>query len=59
MPLDEPTARAAGALCGRAGTAELVDASVVIAARLLSQTVVTNDPDDLRRPDEQLSVVTI
>jgi len=26
VPLDEPEARAAGALCGRAGTADIVDA---------------------------------
>jgi predicted nucleic acid-binding protein len=31
-PLDEVVARAAGALCGRAGTSDVADASVVVAA---------------------------
>jgi predicted nucleic acid-binding protein len=59
VPLDEPTAKAAGILCGKARTADIVDASVVIAARLLRQTVITSDPDDLRRLDQQLSVVVV
>jgi len=59
VPLDEPTAKGAGVLCGKAGTADVVDASVVIAARLLAQTVLTSDPDDLRRLDGRLSVVTV
>ena len=58
-PLDESTAKAAGVLCGRAGTADVVDASVVITARLLAQAVLTSDPDDLRRLDGQLSLVTV
>jgi len=33
VPLDEPEARAAGALCGYANTADVVDASVVLCAR--------------------------
>ena len=33
VALEEPEARAAGALCGRAGTSDVVDASVVICAR--------------------------
>jgi len=33
-PIDEQMAKAAGALCGRAGTSDVVDASVVLAARL-------------------------
>jgi predicted nucleic acid-binding protein len=43
-PLDETTAKAAGVLCGRARTSGLIDASVVIAARLRDCTVVTSDP---------------
>jgi predicted nucleic acid-binding protein len=59
VPLDEPTAKAAGVLCGRAETADVVDASVVIAARLLGQPVLTSDADDLRRLDKQLRIVAL
>ena len=47
-PLDEPLARAGGALCGRAGSHDVVDASVVALARLLDAAVVTGDAGDLR-----------
>ncbi|MGI8730102.1 MAG: hypothetical protein ACR2LK_08965 [Solirubrobacteraceae bacterium] len=36
VELDEPEARATGALCGRARTADVTDASVVIGARARS-----------------------
>ncbi|MDQ3451334.1 MAG: PIN domain-containing protein [Actinomycetota bacterium] len=49
MPLDEPFARAAGTLCGRAGTTDVVDAAVVILAQLAGATIVTGDPDDVHR----------
>jgi predicted nucleic acid-binding protein len=58
-PLDESTAKAAGVLCGRAGTADVVDASVVLAGRLNRHTVVTSDPDDLRRIDPHLHLATL
>lgn len=45
--LDEDGARAAGALCATAGTSDVVDASVVVAARPGS-LVLTSDVDDLR-----------
>jgi hypothetical protein len=48
-PLDEQLARAAGTLCARAGTDDVVDASVVALARLLDAPVVTGDADDLRQ----------
>ena len=57
--LDEPEARAAGALCGRAGTADVVDASVVICARVRGHSVVTGDPDDLAALDPALRLVTL
>jgi predicted nucleic acid-binding protein len=57
--LDEPEARAAGALCGRAGTADVVDASVVICARARAHSVVTGDPDDLAALDPALRLVTL
>ena len=45
--LDEQDARAAGALCAAAGTSDVVDASVVVAA-LPGSLVLTDDVDDLR-----------
>ncbi len=57
--LDEPEARAAGALCGSAGTADVVDASVVICARARGHAVVTGDPDDLAALDPTLRLVTL
>lgn len=47
--LDEATARAAGHLCGAAGTSDIVDASVVIAATRRSDAIMTSDPKDLAR----------
>jgi hypothetical protein len=58
-PLDEPTAKAAGVLCGIAGTNDVVDATVVLAARRHAQTVITSDAENLRRLDGQLRLVTI
>lgn len=54
VPLDDPTARAAGVLCGRAGTDDVVDASVVLCARQRHHGVVTSDPGDLRLLDPTL-----
>jgi predicted nucleic acid-binding protein len=58
-PLDEGTARAAGVLCGRAGTSDVVDASVVICAGRRKDVVVTSDPDDLRRLDAQVPIAAL
>jgi len=54
--LDELGARVAGSLCGRAGVTDVIDASVVVAARLHDAPVVTTDPDDLRRLDPGVDV---
>jgi PIN domain len=59
VPLDGPAARAAGALCGRAGTNDVVDASVVVCARLHDDVVVTSDPDDLRVLDPRLRIAAL
>lgn len=48
-PLDEPRARAAGVACARAGTTDIVDATVVTGAAARMDLVVTSDPDDLAR----------
>lgn len=58
-PLDRPLAEAAGILCGRARTSDVVDASVVLVARRERAIVVTSDPEDLRRLDPALAVQRI
>ena len=59
VPLDEAAAKAAGELCGRQGTDDIVDASVALCARITWSTVITGDPDDLRRLDPRLSVEVV
>ena len=54
LALSEAQAKAAGVLCGLTRTREVVDASVVIAARSHQCAVVTGDPDDLRALDPSL-----
>lgn len=55
-PLDAEAARAAGVLCGRSGTADVIDASIVVSARLRGDLVVTSDPRDLLVLDPSLTV---
>ncbi len=51
IPLDGVDARNSGELCGRAGSTDVIDASVVVTASRLaardSVAVVTSDPDDI------------
>lgn len=47
MPVDEPLGREAGALLGRSGTADPIDATVVLVAAP-GDRVMTSDPDDIR-----------
>ena len=51
VPLDGPTARAAGTLCGRTGSSDVIDASVVVTAAGLGPygevVVLTSDPHDI------------
>jgi len=58
VPLDDRTARAAGQLCGVAGTADIVD-SVVVVARRRELRVVTSDAGDLRHLDPRLEVISV
>ena len=46
-PLDESLARAAGELCGRAGTSDVVDAAIVASASRRGDDILTSDPADL------------
>lgn len=57
--LDDRTARAAGQLCGRSGTKDVIDASVVVTARTHRLPVVTSDPDDLRRLDPVVRLIEV
>ncbi len=59
LPLDDHAARAAGQLCGIAGTSDIVDASVAIAARDRHARVLTSDPDDIRRLDHNVAIVPV
>lgn len=47
--LDDPRARAAGVVCARSGTRDVVDAIVVAGALARGDLVVTSDADDLER----------
>jgi len=55
-PLDQVLAEAAGVLCGRSRTSDVIDASVVLVARRERAVVVTSDVGDLRRLDPGLSI---
>ena len=59
IPLEEMTARAAGLLCGQAGTSDVIDASVALTAAALARSgetlVFTSDPDDIAHLKNTLS----
>jgi len=57
--LDTVAAKAVGRLCGLTGTADVVDASVVLAARTRSDRVVTSDPADLAAIDPGLELLVV
>ncbi len=59
VPLDHALAEASGVLCGRAGTSDVIDASVVLVARRERASVVTSDVGDLQRLDPRLVLVRI
>jgi predicted nucleic acid-binding protein len=48
QPIDINIAKAAGVLCGRTRTADVVDATVVVMAAMLRAIVWTSDPRDLK-----------
>jgi hypothetical protein len=56
---DDVGARAAGQLCGVAGTSDVVDVSVVLCARERGAVVLTSDPRGLARLDPDLRLVVI
>jgi len=59
VALDDERARAAGQLCGVAGTRDVIDASVVLCARERGHGVLTSDVEDLERLDPSLRYVRI
>jgi predicted nucleic acid-binding protein len=59
LVLDDRQARAAGQLCGLVATADVIDASVAVAARSHGAKVITSDPDDLRRLDHRIDVIAV
>jgi hypothetical protein len=59
LPLSEAHAKAAGALCGRSGTDDVIDASVVVCAQERGCPVVTSDPKDLRALDPALEIYSL
>lgn len=59
VALDRVDATNVGRLLAASATADVVDAHVVICARRAGQRVVTSDPDDLRRLDPGITVVSV
>lgn len=58
-PFTESLAYRIGLLLGSSGTADVVDAHVALLGRSLRAPIVTSDPDDLRRLDPSLHLVTL
>jgi predicted nucleic acid-binding protein len=59
VDLDGVDATSVGRLLAASGTADIVDAHVLIAARRSGQPIVTSDPADLRRLDPTVALVMI
>lgn len=57
--LDRVEAISVGRLLAASGTADVVDAQVVLCARRAGQSVATSDPEDLRHLDPTLTLVTV
>jgi len=58
-PLDDERARRAGQLCGVRGTADVIDASVVLCARMRGHRIVTSDPADIRTLDPSARIIAV
>ena len=59
VPLDGPDATRVGILLSRTGTADIVDAHVVVCAQRAEQPVVTTDADDLKRIAPGLQLILV
>ena len=58
-PLDDQRAREAGQLCGVRGTTDVIDASVVLAARRRGDRIASSDAPDLLRLDPTARVIRV
>lgn len=58
-PLDEFRARQSGQLCGVRGTNDVIDASVVLCARIRGHRIVSTDVDDMRRLDPSAVIIRV
>lgn len=59
VALDRVDATGVGRLLAASGTADVVDAHVVLCARRTGQAVATSDPDDLHYLDSTLTLVAV
>lgn len=59
VALDRVDATGVGRLLAASGTADVVDAHVVLCARRTGQAVATSDPDDLHHLDPTLILVAV
>jgi predicted nucleic acid-binding protein len=59
IALDQVDAVQVGRLLAASGTADVVDAHVVICARRSGQRVLTSDPNDLTRLDPSIELIAI
>jgi hypothetical protein len=59
VSLDKVMAEAAGVLCGRRKTADVIDASVVLTARREAAIIVTSDVNDLQHLDPGVELFSI
>ncbi len=57
--LDDPTARAAGALVARSGHQDVVDVSVALCAAERGHVVLTTDPGDVAAVDPHLALIVL
>ncbi len=57
--LDDPTARAVGALIARSGHHDVVDISVALCAAERGHVVLTSDPDDVATVDPRLALIAL
>lgn len=58
-PLDDERAREAGQLCGVRGSADVIDASVVLTARRRGDRIASSDEIDLLRLDPAARVIRV
>jgi predicted nucleic acid-binding protein len=59
VDLTYAVARVLGRMLGSTKTSDVIDAHIVLLARERDWTVLTSDPDDLRRIDSGLTIETI